>query len=150
VQWGYDQNYSDLGQNIENLVFSNIDAYVVVNPDDTTDWEYVCEGFQCPYNGSLTQISNFNIATQPAGTEIAWTDLAGYMDPSCMATGPNCAPYVRINWPKRASAAYHRNRQYPGDHPRDPAHYYEFDQSPGQLGTGSEFWLVPTDHEPRP
>lgn len=158
IIWANGQLYTDYAEpTMVHLVFSFLDNWAVADVGTLDNWEYICPDFQCPFNGSFGEITNYNTPKQPGGSDFYWTDRRGFRNDSCTETGFDCVPYVRENWPRdNASAGYHRNRQYAGGfggypyHPRDPRTFYEFDQSPAQLGTGTEWWLVPTNHVPLP
>lgn len=154
IIWANAQVYTDYGaETMDHLVFNFLDGWALAEAGNADNWEYLCEDFQCPFNGSLGTIANFNTHNQPIGSDSYWTDERGIRNDACVETGPECIPYVRENWPlDNVNAGYHRVAQYAGlnYHPRDLRTMYEFDQSPAQIGTGTEWWLVPTDHEPLP
>lgn len=152
ILWASGHAYSDYAQPMRNLVFGYLDNWAVASAGNLDAWEYICPDFQCPFNGSLGHVSNFSTNKFVAGSDSYYTDLQGFRDDACTETSAECVPFMLEDWPG-GNVGYHRNRQYKNGisgtpyHPRNILFYYEFDQSPAQLGLGTEWWLVPTDYQ---
>jgi hypothetical protein len=133
------------------IVFRIQDAWAGVNPEDWTDWQYACPDFQCRFNGSTIHIGDIVTEDWNAGSESGFTSRNGSTVSGCTEPGVDCVPYSLEDWPG-GRAIYGRGTHFPDTHPQDPTplHYMDFDQSPAAMGTGKEWWLVPTNHEPRP
>jgi hypothetical protein len=148
VLWGYEGG-NGMNINIDRLVFRNLDSWSAINRNDPQERNYYCPDFQCRFNGSLTTVTNINTTKMEAGMDVGYVDRVGNRVDGCAAYSLDCAPYIKENWPG-GRMVYAQSAQFPNLHPQDKSVYFEADQSPAQLSTGNEWWLVPTDHEPRP